>query len=135
MTHANDVSVGIVGLGGIGHHHADRLVDRDANLVGGMDIDANARGRFHEEFGAHAYEDESALYDACSAVLITTPNRFHEEYAVSALDPVLDALLENPLAHSVESDERIAAAPRDAAGSAMFGVNNRFPDTDPFVKR
>ena len=135
MTHANDVSVGIVGLGGIGHHHADRLVDRDANLVGGMDIDANARGRFHEEFGAHAYEDESALYDACSAVLITTPNRFHEEYAVSALDAGLDVLLEKPLAHSVESAERIAAAARDAEGFCMVGFNNRFAEPVQVVKR
>jgi len=85
MTHANDVAVGIVGLGGIGHHHATKLVDRGATLVGGMDIDADARRRFHEEFDVHAYEDESDLYEDCDAVLITTPNRFHE-YAVSALE-------------------------------------------------
>ena len=41
MTHANDVSVGIVGLGGIGHHHGTTLVERGATLVGGMDVDAD----------------------------------------------------------------------------------------------
>jgi len=59
-----------------------------------MDIDADARRRFHEEFDVHAYEDESDLYEDCDAVLITTPNRFHEQYAVSALEAGLDVLLE-----------------------------------------
>src|SRR6056297_2087695 len=134
MTHANDVAVGIVGLGGIGNHHATKLVERGANLVGGMDIDADARRRFHEEFGVHGYEDESDLYAVCDAVLITTPNRFHEEYAVSALEAGLDVLLEKPLAHNVESAERIAAAARDAEGFCMVGFNNRFAEPVQVIK-
>ncbi|PAU83396.1 oxidoreductase [Halorubrum salipaludis] len=134
MTRANDVAVGIVGLGGIGHHHARKLADRGANLVGGMDIDADARRRFHEEFDVHAYEEESALYDACDAVLVTTPNRFHEEYAVSALEAGLDVLLEKPLAHSLESAERIAEAARDAEGFCMAGFNNRFAEPVQVLK-
>ena len=134
MDSANDVDVGIVGLGGIGHHHASRLVENGQSLVGGMDIDADARDRFHEEFGVHAYEDESALYEACDAVLITTPNRFHEEYAVSALSAGLDVLLEKPLAHTLESAERIAEAAADADGFCMVGFNNRFAEPVQVIK-
>ena len=134
MTSANDVAVGIVGLGGIGTHHATRLVERGANLVGGMDIDADARGRFHEEFGVDAYDDEAELYDDCDAVLITTPNRFHEEYAVAALDAGLDVLLEKQLAHSLESAERIAEAAADADGFCMLGFNNRFREPVRVIK-
>jgi predicted dehydrogenase len=134
MNHANEVAVGIVGLGGIGNHHASKLSGRGANLVGGMDIDANARRRFHEEFGVHAYESEAALYEECDAVLITTPNRFHEQYATSALEAGLDVLLEKPLAHTVESAERIAAAARDAEGFCMVGFNNRFAEPVQVIK-
>lgn len=134
MDSANDVDVGIVGLGGIGNHHASRLVENGRSLVGGMDIDADARSRFHEEFGVHAYEDESNLYEACDAVLITTPNRFHEEYAVSALSAGVDVLLEKPLAHSVESAERIAEAAADADGFCMVGFNNRFAEPVQIIK-
>ena len=134
MPHANDVAVGIVGLGGIGHHHATKLTERGANLVGGMDIDADARRRFHETFDVHAYEDESALYDACDAVFITTPNRFHEEYATSALASGLDVLLEKPLAHTLESAERIADAARSADGFCMVGFNNRFAEPVQVIK-
>jgi len=134
MSNANEVAVGIVGLGAIGHHHASRLVDRGAELVGGMDIDADARRRFHEKFGVHAYADEADLYDDCDAVLITTPNRFHEEHAVSALEADLDVLLEKPLAHSLESAERIAAAANDADGFCMVGFNNRFAEPVQVIK-
>jgi len=134
MTHANDVAVGIVGLGGIGNHHATNLVERGANLVGGMDIDEGARQRFHEEFDVHLYEDESDLYDDCDAVLITTPNRFHEQYAVSALEAGLDVLLEKPLAHSIESAERITEAAREAEGFCMIGFNNRFAEPVQVLK-
>ncbi|QZX99470.1 Gfo/Idh/MocA family protein [Halobaculum rubrum] len=120
------VRVGIVGLGGIGHHHAERLESLGADLVGGMDVDSDARERFVREYDAHAFEDAGELYDVVDAVLITTPNRFHEEYAVSALEWGLDVLLEKPLAHTLESAERIAEAARAAEGICMVGFNNRF---------
>ncbi len=49
----SDVRVGIVGLGGIGHHHAEQLEALGADLVGGMDVDADARARFYERFDTH----------------------------------------------------------------------------------
>ena len=122
----SEVRVGIVGLGGIGHHHADRLESIDADLVGGMDVDADARERFVARFDAHAFEDVDELYDLVDAVLVTTPNRFHEEYAVSALEAGVDVLLEKPLAHTLESAERIAAAADRADAFCMVGFNNRF---------
>ena len=134
MTHPNDVAVGIVGLGGIGSHHATKLTERGANLVGGMDVDPDARDRFREEFDAPAYEDEAALYEECDAVFVTTPNRFHEEYATSALSAGLDVLVEKPLAHTLESAERIAAVARDAEGFCTVGFNSRFAEPVRVVK-
>ena len=121
-----DVRVGVVGLGGIGHHHADRLTDLGVDLVGGMDVAPEARDRFAQTYGVRAFEDERELYDLVDAVFITTPNRFHEEYAVSALDAGLDVLLEKPLAHTLESAEQIAEAAEDSEGFCMVGFNNRF---------
>ncbi|VTT85972.1 oxidoreductase domain protein [Halorubrum sp. DM2] len=134
MTHPNDVAVGVVGLGGIGSHHATKLTERGATLVGGMDVDAEARARFHEEFGVPAYEDETDLFDDCDAVFVTTPNRFHEEYATAALAAGLDVLVEKPLAHSLESAERVADAARDADGFCTVGFNNRFAEPVQVVK-
>ncbi len=126
MTDDSPVAVGIVGLGGIGHHHAEQIEANDARLVGGMDISEAARESFADRFDVETYAATDALFEAVDAVLITTPNRFHEEYAVSALAAGVDVLLEKPLAHTLESAERIAEAATDAEGFCMVGFNNRF---------
>ncbi|WP_115863628.1 Gfo/Idh/MocA family protein [Halorussus litoreus] len=128
MPGTNEVRVGFVGLGNIGHYHADRLVDlHDVEMVGGVDINPEARARFAEKYGVESFENYEDLYDAdVDAVIVTTPNKFHEEYAVSALRSGLDVLLEKPLAHSLESAERIAEAARNASGFCMVGFHNRF---------
>jgi predicted dehydrogenase len=129
------VRIGIVGLGNIGSYHADFLREvESAELVAGLDVDATARRTFAEEYGVETYEDRGDLFSEVDAVIVTTPNRFHEEYAVGALEAGLDVLLEKPLAHTVESAERIAEAARDAEGICMVGFNNRFSNPVEVLK-
>jgi len=120
------VRVGIVGLGGIGHHHADRLEAHGAKLVGGVDIDAEARQEFTEEWGVPTYDELGEVVDDIDALFVTTPNKYHEQYATAGLDAGLDVLLEKPVAHTLDSAERIADAAADAEGFCMVGFNNRF---------
>ncbi len=135
MSIDSSVRVGIVGLGGIGHHHAERLKEQAVTLAGGVDISDGARERFTERFDVPAYADAEELYTVCDAVLITTPNRFHEEYAVSALEAGLDVMLEKPLAHTLESAERIADVAHEAEGFCMVGFNNRFGNPVEVIKQ
>jgi len=130
------VRVGFVGLGNIGHYHADRIVELPgANIVGGMDINPDARARFAEKYGVESYENYQDLYDGdVDAVVVTTPNKFHEEYAVAALKTGIDVLLEKPLAHSLESAERIAEAAYNADAFCMVGFHNRFRNPVEVVK-
>lgn len=122
--------IGIVGLGTIGRYHAEHLgalaPQCDISLAGGMDIAASARERFEDTFGAPTYETHKELYERVDAAIITTPNRFHEEYAVDALSAGLDVLIEKPIAHTLESAERIATAAQNADGNCMVGFHNRF---------
>ncbi len=127
--------IGIVGLGGIGHYHADLLVDQPADLVGGVDISGEARRAFSEKFNVSTYEQVDELLDIADALFITTPNRFHEEYTVDALQAGLDVLLEKPLAHTLESAERIVSAARTAEGFCMVGFNNRFAAPVEVIKQ
>ncbi|THE64799.1 gfo/Idh/MocA family oxidoreductase [Salinadaptatus halalkaliphilus] len=130
-----DIETGIVGLGNIGQYHAERLVDSNQSLAGGMDVAAEARERFARRYNVPVYDDHEALYEGVDAVIITTPNRYHEEYAVDAFERDLHVLLEKPLAHSVESATRIAEAAADAESYSMVGFNNRFANTVQIVKR
>lgn len=128
MTDEHDIELGIIGLGNIASLHADRLESAglDSVIAGGLDVDPDARESFADEYEVTPYADREALYDAVDAVFVTTPNKFHEEYVVSALAAGLDVFVEKPLAHTVESAERIAAAATDAEGFCMVGFHNRF---------
>lgn len=121
------VDVGFVGLGGIAARHATSLQDqRRASLVGGMDVDPAARERFAGEFGVETFADTDPLFERVDAVIVTTPNAFHEEYTVAALEAGLSVLVEKPLADDLAGAERIAAAAADAPGICMVGFHNRF---------
>ncbi|WP_332899660.1 Gfo/Idh/MocA family protein [Haladaptatus sp. CMSO5] len=121
------VNVGIVGLGGIGNHHAERIVDLGHTVVAGIDVNETARAAFAEEYDAEVGTSFDDLVEAdVDAVIITTPNKYHEQTAIAALDAGYDVLLEKPLAHTLESAERIAGAAARADGFCMVGFNNRF---------
>jgi predicted dehydrogenase len=129
------VRIGIIGLGNIGCYHAEFLAEvESAELVAGLDIDATARREFAEEYDVDTYEDRGELFSVVDAVIVTTPNRFHEEYAVAALAAGLDVLLEKPLAHSVESAERIVEAAHASEAICMVGFNNRFSNPVEVLK-
>ncbi|NGM69666.1 Gfo/Idh/MocA family oxidoreductase [Natronolimnobius sp. AArcel1] len=126
ITDITSVRTGLVGLGNIGHHHADRLADLGVPVVGGMDVASDAREEFANRYDTAVYDDHRDLYDAVDAVIITTPNKFHEQYAVDAFERDLHVLLEKPIAHSLESAKRVAAAAADSEGVCTVGFNNRF---------
>ena len=122
------IKLGVIGLGNIARLHCDRLqkAGYGDSIVAGLDVDPDARGRFAAQYDATAYERQTDLYAEVDAVLVTTPNKFHEEYVVGALDAGLDVFVEKPLAHTVDSAERIAQAARAAEGFCMVGFHNRF---------
>jgi len=121
------IGIGIVGLGGMGHLHARSVSELGADVVAGADLVASQRDRFGDEFGARTYETHDGLVadDTVDAVIVTTPNRFHEPIAVDALEAGRHVLVEKPLAHSLESAERIAAAAARADTICMVGFHNR----------
>jgi predicted dehydrogenase len=120
------VRIGVVGLGNIGMLHAEWLENSRGTLVGGVDVDSGARESFTREFGVESYGEIEPLLERSDAVVITTPNRFHEEHAVAALETGVDVLVEKPLAHTVASAERIAATARDSPAFCMVGFHTVF---------
>lgn len=119
--------IGVVGLGNMGSEHATRIEDAGGDIVGGADIVPEARTQFGQRFGAEIHEDWNDLYASdVDAVVITLPNVLHEPAAVDALEAGLDVLLEKPLAHTLESAERIADVAQSADGFCMTGFVMRF---------
>lgn len=121
------IRVGLVGLGSIAHQHTEFARDLGAEIVAGLDVSPDARDRYEEAFGLPTCCDfDDLLARDPDAIIVTTPNCYHEEYAVGALDAGVHVLCEKPLAHTVESAERIVTAANAADATLMVGFNFRF---------
>ena len=106
------MKIGIVGLGAHGLNHA-AVLDRLGYTLVGVDADLSARDRFESQFDADSLDSPDALTDDVEAVVVATPNKFHEPAAVDALEAGFDVLIEKPIAHTLESAERIAQTARN----------------------
>ncbi|WP_101295810.1 Gfo/Idh/MocA family protein [Halegenticoccus soli] len=124
----NDVRVGIVGLGSMGHWHTELVENAGHDVVAGADIVEDARRHYNRKWGVDTYASHEELYaeEELDAVIVTTPNKFHEPAAVDAFEADIDLLLEKPLAHTLDSAERIAAAAAASDAFGMVGFHNRF---------
>jgi len=130
--------IGIVGLGGIGTSHASWLTDAGASIAGGADVAAAARDSFADAFDVPVYDGHETLYDDVDldAIVVTTPNRFHEPAAVAALERDIDVLCEKPLAHTLAAAERIATAADASDAFCTVGFHNRYtPAAERFKTR
>ena len=112
----------------MGRKHASILEDLGAKIVAGVDVDPEAMGFFADTFDAEIYGDHDELFEDTDvdALVVATPNRFHEAPAVAALEADKSVLIEKPLAHSLESARRIAAAAAASRGVCTVGFHNRY---------
>jgi predicted dehydrogenase len=98
--------IGIVGVGGLGYLQAKTFSAIDGvSLVAAVDVSAEARGLFEEEFGLPAYEhyrEFLAEHGAeLAAVSIVTPHTLHYEQAMACLRRDLHVLVEKPMVTDV----------------------------------
>jgi predicted dehydrogenase len=123
--------VGFVGGGNIARTHAEALAALDAELVAVADCDPAARAHFEREWDVRTYDDHARMLDAESldAALIGVPNDCHAECTIDALDADVDALVEKPLAHTMEDARRIATAADESAATTMVGLTMVFKPT------
>lgn len=117
---------GIIGLGTHGAHHARLLAEMGHEVIG-VDADPDARTRFHSQFDAPVFDAPEEIFDRdLTAIVITTPNKFHEPTAVPALEAGFDLLIEKPLAHTLESAQRIEATAKDTGNICAVSFSNKF---------
>jgi predicted dehydrogenase len=121
------IELGVVGLGFMGGTHATNARDLGHDVVAGADLAADAREAFADEFDAMTYADFGEMYanESLDAVAVSTPNAVHEPAAVGALERDIAVFCEKPLAHALESAERIAAAADDSEAFCAVNFHNR----------
>ncbi|MDI6023745.1 Gfo/Idh/MocA family oxidoreductase [Leucobacter sp. UT-8R-CII-1-4] len=103
------LKMGIIGLGMMGRHHA-----RVAREVEGVELVAvaDAMGDPHGVAGnLPLYDSVEALIEhGIDAAVVVVPTQFHEEVGIKLAEAGVHALIEKPIAHSVEAGQRLAEA-------------------------
>ncbi len=122
----------VIGYGGIGSgFHCRRAEKSDVlNLVGIYDVKPERREKARAD-GVFAYETMEALLSDPKIELVTvaTPNNFHKDIVIAALEAGKHVVCEKPAAlSSAELEEMIAASER--TGKLFTVHQNRRWDTD-----
>lgn len=109
------LKMGIIGVGGIAqdrHIPAYLELKDQVELTAVQDLNVERAQEVADKFGIkHVFEDYAELFKQVDAVTICTPNKFHAEIAIQALEASVHVLCEKPMAiTSKECEDMIAAS-------------------------
>lgn len=121
------VRVGVVGTGALGFHHARLLRRMDgAEFAGIYDIDPRRAAEVATQLTTVAHPSLDSLLDRVEAVSIAVPTPAHAEVGATVLARGVAALIEKPLADSVESAERLVHEAQASRVVLQVGHVERF---------
>ena len=116
--------IGILGTGGMARAHAEAFQRiPGVSLAACLDVVPGRAEAFAAQHGiALATDDRERLFAAVDAVSIVTPDRFHAEPTIAALDAGKHVLCEKPLTVTLAEAQAVSAAA--AAHPGLVGMVN-----------
>ncbi len=140
---ANDkLRVGVLGAGGRGNLLAGEFKELGAEMAAVCDVyePRLQAGLKTASTGAKGYDNYKKLLDdkSIDAVIVATPDHWHAQMTVDAVNAGKDVYLEKPMAHSIEDGYRIVEAVRKTGRVVQVGTQRRsfdlFLDAQRIVK-
>jgi predicted dehydrogenase len=123
----NPVRVGVWGVGAWGEKHARVYAAiPEAELAGVFDANADRARAVAAQHGGRAFSSAAALLRECEAVSIAVPTVEHRAALEEAAAAGRHALVEKPLAPTVEDADAMLAAARRARITLQVGQVERF---------
>ncbi len=135
------LGVGIIGAGGIAvaaHLPGYAAIPDLCELVGVFDVNEEIAKKAAAQFSIpHVYTELNDLLDRddIDLVSVCTPNLYHHEPTIAALQAGKHVLVEKPLADTVAHGEQMVAAAAKAGRKLMCGLNRRFDGNTQALKK
>lgn len=108
------LKMGMIGVGGIAqqrHIPAFSEMGEQVELTAVQDVNHDRASSVAETFNIpNVFEDYHKLFKVVDAVTICTPNKFHAEIAIAALEAGVHVLCEKPMAITTQECEDMLAA-------------------------
>jgi predicted dehydrogenase len=125
---ANDrIQLGAIGLGGRGTADVHVALDEvgGAALVAVADLYAGRRTRAREVFGKDVFVTpdyrELLARNDIDAVIVATPDHWHAQASIDAMNAGKDVYCEKPMVHSIEEGRAVIAAQRNTGRIIQVG--------------
>lgn len=125
MTHK--LPIALIGAGGIGRTHADRLLRHPDVSLAGIADPTPAGKAFAESIGAPWFADHRALLDKLKpgAALVATPNATHAAIGLDCIERRIPVLMEKPVTDTLADAERLCAGAEAAGVPLLVGHQRR----------
>lgn len=127
---ANDrIRCATIGMGARGRYLTEKFREQGAELAAVCDVYAPRvqLGLQAAAIGARGYEGYRLLLEdhSIDAVIIATPDHWHAQMLVDAVEAGKDVYVEKPLAHTVEAGFRMQEAVRKTGRIVQLGTQRR----------
>jgi phthalate 4,5-cis-dihydrodiol dehydrogenase len=99
------IRIGLAGLGTAGRSPPQAVAKTTGfSFVAGADLREAAREQYHAEFGIQTFDSVAAMCELkeLDGVYVATPNPFHAEHAITALERGKHVMVEKPMALTLE---------------------------------
>jgi phthalate 4,5-cis-dihydrodiol dehydrogenase len=127
--HDQKLRMGLAGLGAASTHIL-RAIDAYANMevAAACDVREEARRSFEATRDAKAFDSVEAMAksDLVDAVYVATPNYWHCEHVIQAVENGKDVIVEKPLAITMEECDRMVEATQKAGVRVLAGHTHSF---------
>ncbi len=137
---SSTLRIGIIGAGGIARaaHMPGYQAQENVDVAAVCDVVPGKAAEFAEKFdipAAYTNHTEMIERERLDAVSVCTPNAFHMETTIDALDAGLHVLCEKPIAMNVQEGRAMVDAAHKAGKILQIGLHWRFQSESQVLKR
>ena len=123
VKHQARLRIGVAGAGAIGRRHIELVQASSTCDLAGIVDPSPAAAQYAENAGILYYRSLQELFAKAlpDGVILATPNQLHVENALECIRAGVAALVEKPVAHSVEEGARLCDAADAAQAKVLVG--------------
>ncbi len=133
----NRVKIAVVGIGLMGSQHLKAInISKKAKIHSIVDINKNSI--IHaKKFKVPFYKSSTELLKnkKPDAVIVATPNQFHERHTISFLNAKIPVLLEKPISNNIKKAEKIIKSSKKNKTHLLIGYHRRHNSLVTEVKK
>lgn len=135
----NKFKFAVIGMGHIGKRHAQMIKNNpDAELVAAVDVNSALKEEIESQFGCAYFSSVDDLIASdlkIDVINVCTPNGYHAEHAIKALDRNCHVVVEKPMGLTKAACEQVIYKSLQAHKHVFCVMQNRYSPPSAWLKQ